>query len=276
MQDTANYGGWHRARAVAVGSTAAVAILAAAYAGWGGMLDELHRLEHRSTVQPPDALPALLWAALLLSLLWAALLVVLATATLLRGPSDRDGAAAADTVRRGPQTGGGLIGRVAAVLLAITALSSLSTAAPAFAAVPSATSTRAAATARATVTAQPADHSANHGASTSDPCEEEAAPTPGWMPEKPTRTDQVARVCAPLVTGRPVADDSGEVVVHRGDTLWSIAATHLGPHADAQTIAAEWPRWYAANRHVIGDDPDLVHVGTRLLTPDHAREGSDR
>lgn len=275
MQDTAIYGGWHRARAVAVGSTAAIAILTAAYATWDGMLSELHRLQHRSTVQPPDALPTLLWAALVLSLLWAVLLVGLATVTLLRGPSDPDGAATTDTVRGGPRAGG-LIGRIAALLLAITALSGLSTAAPAFAAIPWSTSTRAAATARATDTAQPTDDGADHGASPSDPCEEEAAPIPGWVPEKPTRTDQVARVCAPLVTGRPVADDSGEVVVHRGDTLWSIAATHLGPHADAQTIAAEWPRWYAANRHVIGDDPDLLHVGTRLLTPDHAREGSHR
>lgn len=269
MQDTGIDGGWHRARAAALGAAAALVALVAAYAAWGGMLDELHRLEHRSTVHTPDALPVLLWAALVLALLWAALLVLLATATLLRRPAG-DGH---DQCGDGQGGGGGLIGRVAAVLLAVTALSGLSSAAPAFAATTSSTMARATATAGVI---QAAADDSKHAAGTANSCPEESVPTPGWVPEKPTRTDQVARDCASLVTGKPVADRSGEVVVHRGDTLWSIAAAHLGPHADAQAIAAEWPHWYAANRHLIGEDPDLLQVGARLLTPDHALEGSSR
>lgn len=267
-------GGWHRARAASLGAGAALVAAVAAYAAWCGMLGELHRLENRSTVHTPDALPVLLWAALVLALLWAALLVVLATASLLRRGTG-DGGGGADDGRTGPRPIG-MIGRIAAVLLAVTALSSLSTVAPAFAATPPAISATASAAAPAVGTTQAATHDAKHAADKDDSCIGDTAPTPGWVPEKPKRTDQVARSCAPLVTGKPVADDSGEVVVHRGDTLWSIAAAHLGPHADAQAIAAEWPRWYATNRHLIGDDPDLIEVGTRLQTPDHALEGSNR
>jgi nucleoid-associated protein YgaU len=59
----------------------------------------------------------------------------------------------------------------------------------------------------------------------------------------------------------------GAVVVRRGDSLWDLAARHLGPDASAADIAAEWPRWYAANRHVIGPDPDLLLPGERLVPP---------
>lgn len=57
------------------------------------------------------------------------------------------------------------------------------------------------------------------------------------------------------------------VVVRPGDTLWGIAASGLGPDADDAAVASEWPRWYAANRHVVGDDPDLIHPGDRLRPP---------
>jgi nucleoid-associated protein YgaU len=59
------------------------------------------------------------------------------------------------------------------------------------------------------------------------------------------------------------------VVVKGGDTLWSIAARHLGSTAGGAAIAEEWPRWYAANRAVIGDDPDLILPGTILRPPSH-------
>ena len=61
------------------------------------------------------------------------------------------------------------------------------------------------------------------------------------------------------------------VVVRPGDCLWTIAATALGSIASNAEIAAEWPRWYAANRHVIGADPDLLLPGTRLRTPPATR-----
>lgn len=57
------------------------------------------------------------------------------------------------------------------------------------------------------------------------------------------------------------------VVVRKGDSLWSIAARELGPSASAEAIAARWPDWYAANRHVIGNDPDLILPGQVLRIP---------
>lgn len=57
------------------------------------------------------------------------------------------------------------------------------------------------------------------------------------------------------------------VVVHRGDCLWRIAARHLSADATDAQIAAAWPQWYAANRDVIGPDPDLLLPGQRLRSP---------
>jgi hypothetical protein len=60
---------------------------------------------------------------------------------------------------------------------------------------------------------------------------------------------------------------AARVVVRPGDSLWSIAATELGPNATAEAIAARWPAWYAANRQLIGPDPDLILPGQVLRTP---------
>jgi resuscitation-promoting factor RpfA len=65
---------------------------------------------------------------------------------------------------------------------------------------------------------------------------------------------------------------TGEVVVRRGDTLWGLAARHLPPDSSAAAIAAEWPRWFEANRRVIGADPDLIRPGQRLRPPTHVPE----
>ncbi len=92
-----------------------------------------------------------------------------------------------------------------------------------------------------------------------------SVPVPGWVPAPPTvrpapGTELLARAPRPA----PVDD---AVVVHRGDTLWSIAARHLAPGASDAEIAAAWPRWYAANRAVIGPDPQLILPGQRLRPP---------
>ena len=66
----------------------------------------------------------------------------------------------------------------------------------------------------------------------------------------------------------PRADQDRQTVrVEAGDSLWLIAARRLGPDASDTRIAAEWPRWYAANRPVIGDDPSLVEPGQVLHAP---------
>jgi len=73
---------------------------------------------------------------------------------------------------------------------------------------------------------------------------------------------------APRGIGEPSGDGSHtEVVVLRGDSLWTIAARHLGPNATEAEIAAEWPRWWAANRDVIGADPNVIFPGQRLQPP---------
>ena len=59
----------------------------------------------------------------------------------------------------------------------------------------------------------------------------------------------------------------GTVTVVRGDSLWAIAHRHLGAQATAQQIAREWPRWYAANRAVIGPNPNLIRAGQVLTVP---------
>ena len=57
------------------------------------------------------------------------------------------------------------------------------------------------------------------------------------------------------------------VTVMQGDSLWAIAARHLGHHATPLQVAREWPRWYAANRAVIGPNPNLIRVGQVLTVP---------
>jgi hypothetical protein len=85
-------------------------------------------------------------------------------------------------------------------------------------------------------------------------------PTP-W----PSPTPDAGLAAEPTREHRP----AGEVVVTRGDTLWAIAARHLGGGATEADIAAEWPHWFTANRAVIGDDPDLILPGMILRPPTH-------
>lgn len=57
------------------------------------------------------------------------------------------------------------------------------------------------------------------------------------------------------------------MVVRRGDTLWAIAARHLGVGATDADVAHEWPRWWDANRTTIGSDPDVLRPGQFLVPP---------
>ena len=96
-----------------------------------------------------------------------------------------------------------------------------------------------------------------------------AAPDAAWTPSPPDRTPAPDPEALDLLSRAPAAGtlvDEG-VVVRRGDTLWSIAARYLGPAATADEIAREWPRWHEANRHAIGDDPDLIQPGQVLHPP---------
>lgn len=86
---------------------------------------------------------------------------------------------------------------------------------------------------------------------------------------RPARTAPTPSTARPhgLVVHRRTRDDAREVVVRRGDSLWSIARRHLRAGATDAEVARAWPRWYAANRAVIGPDPNLILPGMRLRVP---------
>ncbi|MCA1823297.1 MAG: LysM peptidoglycan-binding domain-containing protein [Frankia sp.] len=104
-----------------------------------------------------------------------------------------------------------------------------------------------------------------------------ASPTPSTAraPGGPLPTTQPSSPRAALgaTTARtPVANRLGargarRVVVVPGDTLWAIAARRLPGRVSNARIAASWPRWWQANRRVIGSDPDLIFPGQRLDPP---------
>ncbi|MDR2257274.1 MAG: hypothetical protein LBE25_14950 [Arthrobacter sp.] len=102
-----------------------------------------------------------------------------------------------------------------------------------------------------------ADATADRPAAGSDSTSQQPA-AGGFLPR---------REPAPLGRAWGGSGASEVVVVAPGDSLWSLARDRLGPGADAEDIAAEWPRWYRLNADVIGADPDLIAVGTRLFIP---------
>jgi resuscitation-promoting factor RpfA len=65
----------------------------------------------------------------------------------------------------------------------------------------------------------------------------------------------------------PGPETAPEVVVVRGDSLWSIAARHLPAGSTDRQVAEAVERWYATNAHVVGADPDLVRPGQVLVAP---------
>ncbi len=81
-------------------------------------------------------------------------------------------------------------------------------------------------------------------------------PLPGWQSTR-----------ARPATAQAARPEPAGIVVKRGDTLWSIAAADLAPDASDTHIAAHWPRWYEANRLVIGPNPDLILPGHILQPP---------
>lgn len=221
-----------------------------------GALGAWHDLRHTAIAPTPlDAVPTVAWSGAACCLLWGALLLLLAShhlaTTSPHRPSDGD---ARHTIAR----------RIAGLLLAMAALGTAHSTAAAT------TLPAAGATIRSTDTT---GHPADAGLVAPDPsftarCE--PPPEPSWTPAAPEPPDQRAADCAPLVTGSAHTGEA-TVTVRRGDSLWSIVARHLGPDADAGTVAAVWPTWYAANRALIGDDPDLLLPGWQLRVPQDAR-----
>ncbi len=204
----------------------------------------------RSTSADPTT--AVVAAAILLAwvlALWLLGAVAVAAASGLPGAAGRAGGAVARRVA--PAS----VRRIVELTLGVTLTATLPPAVPAFAAT-SATSAPAAASAEAEGTdllrGHPAARPASH-------------PTGGFdwpLPAAP----------GPVGAGG-VREPVGErpVVVRPGSCLWHLAAAQLEAEGagvpTAAQVARAWPRWWATNRDVIGDDPDLLHPGMRLSPP---------
>ncbi len=100
------------------------------------------------------------------------------------------------------------------------------------------------------------------------PATSAATPGAGWVPSAPVvRAQPDVRLLSPAPRAGTARDAPLEVVVRRGDSLWAIAARHLGPDASDAEIARAWPAWFEANRDAVGDDPDLLRPGQLLRAP---------
>lgn len=75
------------------------------------------------------------------------------------------------------------------------------------------------------------------------------------------------RVTSPERAPQRALDSGAVVTVRPGDTLSAIAAG----------LGLDWQALYAANREVVGSDPDLIRPGQRLVVPSHiTHEGAHR
>ncbi|MCQ6271631.1 hypothetical protein M8J71_14200 [Pseudarthrobacter sp. R1] len=92
---------------------------------------------------------------------------------------------------------------------------------------------------------------------------------PGWRPAAPVAGPGL--LAAPAVRAVEEAKtEAGAVAVLAGDTLWDIAAQAMEPGASDVEIAMQWPRWYEANRAIIGQNPDVLLPGQILQPPSAA------
>lgn len=85
----------------------------------------------------------------------------------------------------------------------------------------------------------------------------------GFLPQRPSN---VPRRHAGVEARR--AEEEVTVVVRPGDSLWDVAAAHLGPDATDWEVACEWPRWHQENWEVIGEEPADLPAGTLLIPPE--------
>jgi resuscitation-promoting factor RpfA len=100
----------------------------------------------------------------------------------------------------------------------------------------------------------------------------------GWQPTtddaRPASpvTEEPADTAVEEVDASPVArttttDAEATHVVLRGDTLWGLAARHLGGNPTDAEVLREVTRWHDVNRDVIGADPDRLLPGQILRVP---------
>ena len=92
------------------------------------------------------------------------------------------------------------------------------------------------------------------------------------LPDRPTRDQRPPPAGAGQALSEAGPPESPPVSplavrVAPGDCLWAIAESTLPPGAPNAEIDASWRVVYARNRDVVGDDPNLIHPGTRLALP---------
>ncbi|GAA4971507.1 LysM domain-containing protein [Kineococcus glutinatus] len=248
---------WQRARAVAAGALlTAVPLGLAAGAGWLGA--PAVRSATSSTATAADLVTAACALACAVVLLWLAAAVAATTVAALRAGPRRSGQPTGTDTALVPAVVQRLV--ATAVGLAIGAGASAAHAASP-AAEPGWAGTAVAAPADVTGTAPTVP-----GTAAPVPARLPPPASPAWPPLAS------APGSAPPGAQRPAAI-GGTVVVHRGDTLWSLVSAHLRATdgqeraTGATRTAAEVQRWWAANRDVIGPDPDLLHPGQVLHVP---------
>jgi len=101
-----------------------------------------------------------------------------------------------------------------------------------------------------------------------------APPAPGSLaaPAAPPAPGSLAAPAAPPAPARPSAPLASPatkpVVVHTGDSLWSIARAELPSDGRSDAaVAASWPRWWRTNYAQIGDNPNVIQPGQQLTPP---------
>lgn len=251
-----------RRSAMLLGATVAVGLLVTGGARLAGAAGQ--HVARLTGPGPADPATVLAWSATAgcaAVALWLALTVTVAVAATLH---PRAGALTRVAAKLAPATVRQVVAMLLGAAVATTAVAATAAAAPAVAASTGATTGPVAPVTTPGPTTAPGGTAPGGTASGAA-----ALLDPGWVPGPPPRAavtppGGTLLVPAPRVS---TAAETDTVVVRRGDTLWDLAARALPPTATDGEIAVEWPRWYRANREVVGEDPDLLLPGQRLVVP---------
>ncbi|HEY5455762.1 MAG TPA: LysM domain-containing protein [Acidothermaceae bacterium] len=205
---------------------------------------------------------------------WLGVTVFLEVASTLPGAAGRGCTAIAAT------TSPMLVRRIAQAMIGVSVLAGPMTAGSAFATGPSTTTSTSTQVDRPASAATPMPSGTTATPDTSSTPDTSPAPlsldrpATAFVALSPPAAQRTSTGAAALVTGGAHRDAGlrgglrpDGYVVHRGDTLWDIAARHLGPTASAVDISRAWPAWYDANRTAIGPDPGVIRPGEVLMPP---------
>lgn len=76
------------------------------------------------------------------------------------------------------------------------------------------------------------------------------------------------RSSLPIRVNQPITTAGGEVLVEKGDHLWSISSDQLGTDATTAEISSLWREVIAVNiDRLRSGDPDLIYPGEWVLMP---------